>query len=84
MQRIAVVAPADTLRDALVAVAGSGSVELDEPADSNGAPGQAARALQRMGAHPESAHGGAAVMLSAARAGRRRPGAGWARGSASR
>ena len=65
MHRIAVVAPADTLRDALVAVAGSGSVELDEPADSNGAPGQAARALQRMGAHPESAHGGAAVMLSA-------------------
>src|SRR5271157_1953299 len=65
MQRIAVVAPTDTLRDALVAVAGSGSVELDEPADS-GAPGQAARALQRMGAHPESAHGGAAVMLSSA------------------
>jgi V/A-type H+-transporting ATPase subunit I len=65
MQRIAVVAPPDTLRDALVVVAGSGSVELDEPADSSGAPGQAARALQRMGAHPESAHGGAAVMLSA-------------------
>jgi V/A-type H+/Na+-transporting ATPase subunit I len=66
MQRIAVVASADTLRDALVAVAGSGRVEFDEPADSSGAPSQAARALQRMGAHPESAHGGAAVMLSAA------------------
>jgi V/A-type H+-transporting ATPase subunit I len=66
MQRIAVVASADMLRDALVAVAGSGRVEFDEPADSSGAPSQAARALQRMGAHPESAHGGAAVMLSAA------------------
>ncbi len=65
MQRIAVVMRADTLRDALVAVAGSGSVELDEPAESNGAPGQAAGALQRMGAHPESARG-AGVMLSAA------------------
>jgi V/A-type H+/Na+-transporting ATPase subunit I len=66
MQRIAVVTGADTLRDALVVVAGSGSVELDEPADSSGAPSQAARALQRMGAHPESARGSAAVMLSAA------------------
>ncbi|HTX96933.1 MAG TPA: V-type ATPase 116kDa subunit family protein [Mycobacterium sp.] len=66
MQRIAVVTRADTLRDALVAVAGSGSVELDEPADSGGPPGQAARALQRMGAHPESAHGGETVMLSTA------------------
>ncbi|MHA7653196.1 V-type ATPase 116kDa subunit family protein [Mycobacterium sp. ML4] len=65
MQRIAVVARTDTLRDALVVVAGSGSVELDDPGDSSGAPGQAARALQRMGAHPDSAHGGAAVMLSA-------------------
>ena len=65
MQRIAVVAGADTLRDALVAVAGSGSVELDDPADSTGVPGQAARALQRMGAHPDSAHGSAAVLLSA-------------------
>ena len=69
MQRIAVVAPPDTLRDALVVVAGSGSVELDEPADSSGAPGQAARALQRMGAHPESAHGGAAVALDECQSG---------------
>ncbi len=66
MQRIAIVAQADALRDALVVVAGSGSVELDEPADSGRAPGQAAQALQRMGAHPESGHGGATVMLSAA------------------
>jgi V/A-type H+/Na+-transporting ATPase subunit I len=66
MQRIAVVTQADTLRDALVVVAGSGSVELDEPADNGRAPGQAAQALQRMGAHPESGHGGATVMLSAA------------------
>ena len=41
MQRIAVVTQADSLRDALVAVAGSGSVELDDPADS-----QAHRARQ--------------------------------------
>ncbi len=66
MQRIAVVTQADTLRDALVAVAGSGTVELDDPADSDRSPGQAAQALQRMGAHPESARGSAAVMLSAA------------------
>ncbi len=64
MQRIAVVTQAETLRDALVAVAGSGSVELDEPADGGGPPAQAARALQRMGEHPESAHGGATVTLS--------------------
>jgi V/A-type H+/Na+-transporting ATPase subunit I len=66
MQRVAVVAGADALRDALVAVAGSGSVELDEPADNVAAAGEAARALQRLGAHPESAHGGAGVTLSAA------------------
>src|SRR5271165_1426522 len=66
MQRIALVAPVDRLRDTLVAVAASGTVELDQPTGSDGAPpAEAGRALQRLGVHPGSAHMDAQVTLSA-------------------
>ncbi|MEU3253365.1 V-type ATPase 116kDa subunit family protein [Streptomyces sp. NPDC006997] len=53
MQRVAVVAPRDALRDALVRVADSGRVELDRPdGTGHGAPGPAARRLQSLGAGP--------------------------------
>lgn len=66
MQRIALVAPADSLRAALVLVAEAGVVQLDEPAAGEGTPGEAVQALQRLGVHQESARGGASVKLSAA------------------
>lgn len=54
MRRVAVVAPADRLRDALVLVADSGRVELDVT-DPTGPPGEAARRLQRVaGPHEEA------------------------------
>jgi V/A-type H+-transporting ATPase subunit I len=50
MQRIAVVAPRDAVRDVLVRVAVAGTVELDPPADPTNPPGGAARRLARL--HP--------------------------------
>lgn len=54
MQRIALLAPSDTLRDALVLVADAGVVQLDDvgPRDDS-VVGEAARRLQRLGStHP--------------------------------
>ncbi|WP_458247704.1 V-type ATPase 116kDa subunit family protein [Streptomyces sp. MAI_2237] len=48
MQRVAVVAPRDALRDVLVRVADAGCVELDRPDDSPHGTGPAARALQTL------------------------------------
>jgi V/A-type H+-transporting ATPase subunit I len=53
MHRVAVVAPASRLRDALVRTADSGAVQVDRPDDRRGAaspPGPAGRLLQRL--HP--------------------------------
>lgn len=47
MQRVAVVTPRDAVRDTLVVVAGTGTVELDAPADAP-APGDAGRRLSRL------------------------------------
>jgi len=56
MRRVAVVAPADALRDVLVRVADAASVEIDDGNHGQAAPGQAARRLQRAGqALPEPA-----------------------------
>lgn len=50
MQRIAAVAPRSGLRDALVAVADAGVVQLDDPPSTEGMPlGEAAQRLQRLG-----------------------------------
>ena len=50
MQRIAVVAPQSGLRDALVAVADAGVVQLDDPPSTEGMTlGEAAQRLQRLG-----------------------------------
>ena len=66
MQRIGLVTPADSLREALVLVAEAGIVQLDEPAGGDGALlGEAVQALQRLGAHQGSARGSASVRLSA-------------------
>lgn len=66
MQRIALVAVEDTLRDALVQVADAGVVQFDEPALNQGAePGEAAQALQRLGFHSAPADAGTAMKLSA-------------------
>lgn len=55
MERVAVVALADRLRDALARVAEAGVVELDEPVSKNGGEtGEAAQRLQRMTTHTES------------------------------
>lgn len=52
MTRVAIVAPAATLRDALVLVADEGAVELDRIVSPADLPvGEAARALQRLAAH---------------------------------
>jgi V/A-type H+-transporting ATPase subunit I len=49
MERVALVAPGDKVRDALVRVADAGVVEFDEPATREGAPsGEAAQRLQRL------------------------------------
>jgi V/A-type H+/Na+-transporting ATPase subunit I len=66
MQRIALVAPGDKLRDALVRVADAGLAQLDEPALKEGAQlGEAAQRLQRIGFHDGSTDGGVSAMLSA-------------------
>ncbi|MGW3108957.1 V-type ATPase 116kDa subunit family protein [Streptomyces sp. NPDC001100] len=52
MQRVAVVAPRDALRDVLVRVADAGCVELDRADDAARATGPAARVLQTL--HAES------------------------------
>jgi len=56
MRRVAVVAPADRLRDALVVVADAGTVEIDVVTASGERPaGAAARRLQRLTARPDTA-----------------------------
>ncbi|QUC59992.1 ATPase [Streptomyces sp. A2-16] len=54
MRRVAVVAPADALRETLVRVADAGCVELDRPEDP-GRSGPAARHLQSLGTASEPA-----------------------------
>ncbi|MDR3659849.1 MAG: V-type ATPase 116kDa subunit family protein [Mycobacterium sp.] len=50
MERIALLAPSDALRDALVLVAAAGVVQLDSPGPhGDSAPGEAAQRLQRLG-----------------------------------
>jgi len=51
MQRVALLAPSEALRDLLVVVADAGWVDLDDPSsgDSGGSPEPAAAALQRLG-----------------------------------
>lgn len=66
MQRIALVALHDRLRETLVLVAGSGNVQLDEPVTQDGAPPtEASQALQRLGVHQQSLPGDVSVRLSA-------------------
>jgi V/A-type H+-transporting ATPase subunit I len=48
MQRVAVVAPREALRPALVRVADAGTVELDEAADAVASPGNAGQRLTRL------------------------------------
>jgi V/A-type H+/Na+-transporting ATPase subunit I len=56
MRRVAVVAPADALREVLVCVAGAAAVEIDDGNREQARPGAAARRLQRAGqAVPEPA-----------------------------
>lgn len=56
MRRVALVAPRDDLRAALVTVAGAGTVQLDRPRDTTAenpsAPGPAGQVLRRLHAHP--------------------------------
>ncbi|MEV0738485.1 V-type ATPase 116kDa subunit family protein [Streptomyces sp. NPDC050549] len=52
MQRVAVVAPLDALREVLVRVADAGCVELDRADDAARATGPAARVLQTLRAEP--------------------------------
>ena len=52
MRRVAVVAPADALRDVLVRMADAASVEIDDSSLEQAAPGQAARRLQHAGQAP--------------------------------
>ena len=52
MRRVAVVAPADALRDVLVRVADAAAVEIDNGDREQAAPGQAARRLQHTGQAP--------------------------------
>lgn len=53
MRRVAVVAPRDVLRDALVCAADAGCVELDTAVEpGHGTPGPAARRLQTLGSGP--------------------------------
>ena len=52
MRRVALVAPEDTLRDALVRVAAAAAVELDRGDRDEGTPGAAARRLRRAGQLP--------------------------------
>ncbi len=67
MQRIAVVAPNESLRGALVRVAEAGVVQLDDPAEAPGSDlGEAAQCLQRLGGLPTAATGTGAARLSAA------------------
>ena len=49
MERLAIVAPAARTREALLAVAASGDVELDEPVGNGAGEGPAAEALRRAG-----------------------------------
>ncbi|MBX7431088.1 ATPase [Mycobacterium sp. Y57] len=68
MQRVALVAVEDSLRDALVRVADAGTVQLDEPAiDEGTAPGEAAQALQRLGVRGAPEDGDAPAKLSETR-----------------
>ncbi len=60
MRRVALAAPRDDLRAALVTVADAGVVQLDRP-DENTAPGPAGQVLRRMRADP---HGAALAALS--------------------
>src|SRR5690349_25012641 len=65
MQRIALVAPGDRLRDALVRLADFGVVELDQPAAGDSAkPVDAEQRLQRLGFHVGSSEGSGTVLLS--------------------
>ncbi len=52
MRRVAVVAPAWSLREVLVAVADTGAVEIDHGDDGRGSPGEAAHRLQHAGQAP--------------------------------
>ncbi|WP_338674840.1 V-type ATPase 116kDa subunit family protein [Streptomyces sp. SCSIO 30461] len=56
MQRVAIVAPCETLRETLVRIAEAGNVEIDRIDDpAHVAPGPAARRLQRLRAEPSGA-----------------------------
>lgn len=52
MRRVALVAPREDLRAALVTVAGAGTVQLDRPTEADTAPGPAAQLLRRLHANP--------------------------------
>ena len=52
MRRVAVVAPAGSLREVLVAVADAGAVEIDHSEGGRGSPGEAAHRLQHAGQAP--------------------------------
>jgi V/A-type H+/Na+-transporting ATPase subunit I len=54
MTRITLVAPEDTLRDVLVRVADSGTVEIDPPDCRQASPGEAAARLQHAGQAPST------------------------------
>ncbi len=67
MERVAVVAPGEKLRDALVRVADAGLVELDEPVTNEAAQsGEAAQRLQRLSVHNAPAQGAGSAVLTAA------------------
>ncbi|MEU9124979.1 V-type ATPase 116kDa subunit family protein [Streptomyces sp. NPDC048506] len=56
MQRVAIVAPQETLRETLIRIAEAGNVEIDRIDDpAHAAPGPAARRLQRMRTEPSGA-----------------------------
>ena len=66
MERVAVVAPGEKLRDALVRVADAGLVELDEPVTNEAAQsGEAAQRLQRLSVHNAPAQGAGSAVLTA-------------------
>ena len=67
MERVALVAPGEKLRDALVRLADAGLVELDEPVTNEGAEsGEAAQRLQRLSLHNAPARGAGSAVLTAA------------------
>ena len=67
MERVALVAPGEKLRDALVRVAEAGLVELDEPATNEDVQsGEAAQRLQRLSLHNAPARGAESAVLTVA------------------